>query len=133
MKDGKSRLLGVDWGSEKIGLSLCDPLWMVAHPLTIVRREQGRSILDVFEKICIENKVAAIILGIPLEKDGTMGEQASKVQRFKDALHRRLPYPIILWDEFNTSQDAHYYAQGKDPDAWAATLILEDVLKQIYP
>ena len=96
------RILGLDYGSKTVGVAICDPLGWTAQPVeTIVRKEENklRRTLARIEAIVKEYSVETIVLGLPKNMDGSMGERAEKTLEFKGMLERRMGLPVIMWDE----------------------------------
>ena len=91
------RYLAIDYGSKRTGLAICDPAETIASPLTVIhgQKELLRRISDIVET---EN-VEAIVLGLPLNMDGSTGPQAELVFKFADQLKAHLDIPILFQDE----------------------------------
>jgi putative pre-16S rRNA nuclease len=121
------RYLALDVGDRRIGLAVGDEEGGIARPLRTLERRSleadVRSIADVVRR----EEVAALLIGLPLTLRGEEGHQAIRVRRFAEACGR-LGLPIRLHDErFTTSEAA---IQGApDPDAGAATILLEDFFR----
>ncbi|MCR4907855.1 MAG: Holliday junction resolvase RuvX [Lachnospiraceae bacterium] len=138
------KLLGLDYGEKTVGVALCDTSASVPMPLETIRREREnhlRKTLTRIEELIFETKVHAIVVGLPLNMDGSEGERAEKARSFADKLTRRTGLPVYMQDERLTSVDAEKYirenyADGakkarkvkEEVDAVAAALILEDYL-----
>ena len=91
------RYLAIDYGSKRTGLAICDPAETIASPLTVIQgqKELLKKIADIVEA---EN-VEAIVLGLPLNMDGSTGPQAELVFKFADQLKAHLDIPILFQDE----------------------------------
>jgi len=100
------KILGIDYGSKRIGLAISDELGITARPLTVIARKNLERDLDVLENIMRENKAEQIVLGLPLRLDGTRGIQCEKVEKFAATLQARFALPIILWDEALSTWEA---------------------------
>jgi len=101
-----SRILGVDYGSKRIGLAISDPGGIIATP---VRTETCSGEEDALKKIiavCTELKADKIVLGLPLNMNGSQGPQAEKVTAFGEKLKSRLDIPLEMWDERLSSVSA---------------------------
>ncbi len=98
-RPGKLRILGLDVGEKRIGVALSDPLGIVSKPLTIIEcREEEK----VFSKLCSlfkENEIKEIVVGFPLNFNGTIGRQGEKVLEFIEKLKQKVALPIKKWDE----------------------------------
>jgi putative Holliday junction resolvase len=94
-----SRVLGLDHGDKRIGAALSDPTEMLASPLGILDAAKGGGILEI-ERLCREKDVKKIVVGLPLNMNGTTGPQAEKVWEFVRKLQAALPeIPVETWDE----------------------------------
>lgn len=100
------KILGIDYGSKRIGLAISDELGITARPLEVIVRKNIDRDLDVLEKIIRDNKAEQIVLGLPLRLDGTRGIQCEKVEKFAAALKERFSLPVILWDEALSTWEA---------------------------
>lgn len=133
--------MAIDYGSKAIGLAISDELQMTVRPLTTIRR--GKLKQDQFiENICqliAEYEAGLIVVGLPLNMDGTRGEAVLKVENFISKLRLRLSIPIATIDERLTSFEADRILRemGVSPkerktksDEYAAVLILQDYLDE---
>lgn len=96
------RVLGLDYGSKTVGVAVSDPLLITAQGLEIIRRDSENKIrktLARIEEIIREYEVDTIVLGLPINMNGTEGERAGKTREFKEHIERRSGIPVILWDE----------------------------------
>ncbi len=78
----KGRLLGLDVGTKTIGVAICDGDWLIASPKLTIARKGGKTDFLVIEKIIAENKIFAIILGLPLNMDESESKMSEFVKRF---------------------------------------------------
>jgi putative pre-16S rRNA nuclease len=132
----KGRLLGIDFGTVRIGLAVSDPLRITARPHSVLKRSELKADLEALADLVKEEQVQDIVLGLPRNTDGSSGPMVKLVEEFRDALAARLPRtPIHTYDETYSSQDADEMlrARFRDPkkrkaerDAWAAVLILRN-------
>ena len=129
------RILGLDFGSKTVGVAITDPLGMTAQGMEIVRRESPNKLR--IETIIKENDVELIVLGLPVNMDGSSGERVEKTKEFADMLTRRSGVEIIFQDERLTTVEAYEIMNEagikredryKYVDQIAATIILEDYL-----
>ncbi|MFC1888079.1 Holliday junction resolvase RuvX [Candidatus Cloacimonadota bacterium] len=132
-----SRLLGIDYGSVRIGLALSDPLKIISRPYKVILN-RGEETFQELEEIVSLNKVEKIILGLPLDKDGSDSEKTLEVRRFAEELSAALEIEVVLWDERYTSSKANSwlkemgidYRKSKTViDKIAASIILKDFLE----
>lgn len=101
-----SRILGIDYGSRRIGLALSDPLELLASPHATLKRTSERADLERLAKIVADYEVRAVVIGLPLRTDGKPGRQVERVRRFADKLQRKLSVPLIEVDERLTTRQA---------------------------
>ncbi len=93
------RILGLDVGDKRIGVAVSDPMGWTAQGLEVLMREDSGSDILRLKEIVKEYHVEAIVVGIPKNMDGTLGEQAEKVHEYIEALKEALGLPMIPWDE----------------------------------
>ena len=94
-----SRILGLDIGEKRIGVSLSDPLGIMAGALTVIERKADEAALKQIIDLARENEVGCIVVGLPRSLDGSLGKQAQAVQSFVDLLKERTELPVVTWDE----------------------------------
>ncbi len=96
----KGRLLGLDVGTKTIGVAVCDGEWLVANPKLTIARKGGKVDFLAIQKIIEENKIVAIVVGLPLNMDESESSMSKFVRRFADSLDEFLPdAKIIFFDE----------------------------------
>jgi putative Holliday junction resolvase len=100
------KILGIDYGSRRIGLAISDELGITARPLAVIARKNIERDLEVLGNVIRENSVERIVLGLPLRLDGTRGIQCEKVEKFATVLRERFPLPVTLWDEALSTWEA---------------------------
>jgi putative Holliday junction resolvase len=132
------KLLGLDVGLARIGVAVCDPLGLAARPLTVIERRSKREDFDTLADIVRREEVEAVICGLPLNMDGSEGQQARTTRKWAQRLARALrailgrTYPVIFWDERLSTFAAQEIlaATGMDvaEDAAAAAVILQSYL-----
>jgi putative Holliday junction resolvase len=93
------RLLGLDVGERRIGVALSDPLGILASGLlTIQRRGEAQDLAAILELVS-RHEVQGVVVGLPRRLDGSLGEQAHRVEAFAQRLAEVLPVPLEFWDE----------------------------------
>ena len=133
------RYLGLDLGSKTLGVSISDETLTIANILTTLHfeNEDYNSLLNPLEKIIIEKNIAKIILGYPLNMNGTIGKRAEITKEFKNTLENTFKIEVILQDERLTSvisnqilidADLSRKKRKKKVDGIAANLILQSYL-----
>lgn len=128
-------MLAIDAGERRIGLALSDELHLLASPLAVLDR--GRRLAPVLEallEIVRRERVEHLVVGLPLNADGSEGRQALRARDFARTVERVLALPVTLWDERLTTREASAIARanrrkrGAPVDDLAAALILQDYL-----
>ena len=131
------RILGVDYGDSRIGLSVCDELGILASPLATIKSESMRKNVDKITAIAKEQNAETIVLGLPLNMDGTEGIRASKSRAFARVLEKVSGLSVILVDERLTTVEADEIMDANNVpkqkrkeivDRIAAQLILQSYL-----
>ena len=133
----KSRLIGVDMGSKRVGLSISDENRKIATPLKTVDYENIQLLIVEIEKIINENNIGGIVYGNPKNMDGTEGSSSQSVKDKIKLISKKIEIPLVLWDErlstvgaFNLSSelDVNVTKRVKNIDKNAAAFILQDAL-----
>ena len=133
----KCRLIGLDLGSKRIGVSICDDKQLIATPLKTINRNLLKNLVDELRLIVDENDIKGIIVGNPLNMDGSSGRSAQSVKDTTENIEKNLDIPICLWDErlstvgaFNLSSqlDINVSKREKKIDENAAAFILQGAL-----
>ena len=133
----KCRLIGLDLGSKRIGVSICDDKQLIATPLKTINRNSLKDLVDELRLIVDENDIKGIIVGNPLNMDGSSGRSAQSVKDTTENIEKNLDIPICLWDErlstvgaFNLSSqlDINVSKREKKIDENAAAFILQGAL-----
>ena len=93
------RILGLDLGERTLGLALSDPLGMVASALKTIRRAGESKDLEALASVIAEQEVGEIVVGLPLNMNGSRGPQAENAEAFAGKLRVRFKLPVHLWDE----------------------------------
>ena len=98
-KKESMRLLGVDLGSKTIGLAVSDPLLKIASPITTLKRSKLSSNAIEFSNIIKNYQIGGIIVGLPINMDGTEGPRVQATRDWSLDLARILTIPVAFWDE----------------------------------
>lgn len=137
------KILAVDPGTKRVGLSACDELELTTRLLPVLSVKKSSALVQKILELVREEAFGAILLGLPLNMDGTQGEGAKRSQKLADSLKRefkkeKLECEVILWDERLTSFEAETrlrergVPKGKAKeylDSLAAEVLLEDFLR----
>ena len=133
----RCRLIGLDLGSKRIGVSICDEKQLIATPYKTINRNFLKDLIDELRLIINENNIKGIIVGNPLNMDGSSGRSAQSVKDTTENIEKNLDIPICLWDErlstvgaFNLSSqlDINVSKREKKIDENAAAFILQGAL-----
>ncbi|MBD7914157.1 Holliday junction resolvase RuvX [Clostridium sp. Sa3CUN1] len=101
------RILGLDIGSKTIGVAISDPLGWTAQGITTIRRTKKEQDLEEIKKICKEYSVETIVIGLPKNMNGTIGESGEKVLEFSERIKEETELKVEMWDERLTTVAAH--------------------------
>lgn len=93
------RLMGLDPGTKTIGLALSDVTWMIATPYVTIARKSWDKDLTALTDICQKEDVGGLVMGLPVQMDGTEGDRAIQVRKMADKILERADLPIAFWDE----------------------------------
>ena len=133
----KCRLIGLDLGSKRIGVSICDEKQLIATPLKTINRNTLTELISELKVIIDENNIKGIIIGNPLNMDGSSGRSAQSVKDTSQKIEENINIPICLWDErlstagaFNLSSqlDVNVSKREKKIDENAAAFILQGAI-----
>ena len=134
------RILGLDVGSKTIGVAISDPLGWTAQGIDTIRRKNKEQDIELVHKICKDYGVETIVIGLPKNMNGTIGEAGEKALEFAELLKEKTELPIEMWDERLTTVAAHRamleadLSRGKRKkivDKVAATYILQGYLDKL--
>jgi putative holliday junction resolvase len=106
MSNAKPRILGLDIGDRRIGVAISDPLAITAAGLETVTRVNTQTDVEAIKQIALRHGVVQIVVGLPQNMDGSIGEQAEKVRSFTKRLARSTGLPIVYEDERMTTISA---------------------------
>lgn len=101
-----NKIIGLDIGKKRIGISISDIMGLIAHPVETIQREPENLAIEKIKKICKENNVKKIVAGLPKNMNNTIGEQAQDCIDFANNFKNE--YEIIFEDERLTSKQAEY-------------------------
>ena len=133
----KCRLIGLDLGSKRIGVSICDEKQLIATPYKTIHKSKNNELIEELKNIIQENDIKAIIIGYPLNMDGSSGSSAQSVNDVSKNIDKELDVDVCLWDErlstvgaFNLSSqlDVNVSKREKIIDQNAAAFILQGAI-----
>ena len=133
----KVRFVGLDLGSKRIGVSICDERQSVATPFKTINKTNTNTLINELKIIIQENNIEGIIVGNPINMDGSLGRSAQSVNDIASNIAKSINIPVILWDErlstvgaFNLSNqlDVNVSKRVKSIDQNAAAFILQGAI-----
>ena len=133
----KCRLIGLDLGTKRIGVSICDEKQLIATPLKTINKNSLNELINELKKIINENNIKGIIIGNPLNMDGSLGPSAQSVKDTSQNIEKNLNIPICLWDErlstvgafkLTSQLNVNVSKREKKIDENAATFILQGAI-----
>ena len=136
-QSNKVRFIGLDLGSKRIGVSICDERQSIATPFKTINKTNTNELIDQLNVIIKENNIGGIIIGNPVNMDGSLGRSAQSVNDVALNISKSIELPVILWDErlstvgaFNISSllDVNVSKRVKTIDQNAAAFILQGAI-----
>lgn len=134
------RVLGLDYGDSRIGVAVSDMLGITAQPVTVIEEKSFHTQVKIAAQQAKELGAEKIVIGLPVNMDGTEGFRSDKTREFAGALEKKCGLPIVFWDERLTTAAAHRTLEesavsGKKRkgllDRIAASLILQGYLDSL--
>ena len=131
------RIMAIDYGDAHTGIAISDPTGLLAGFTTVITAYRPERVAEQVALLAQEHGAERLVLGHPINMDGTRGPRSEKAQAMKALLEEATGLPVVLWDERRTTIDAHQILlnSGKNAkkrkkvvDAVAASLILEGYL-----
>ena len=131
------RIMAIDYGDAHTGIAISDPTGFMTGYATVINAYRPEVVVQQITALVKEYGVEELVLGHPINMDGSRGPRSEKAHAMKALLEEALPQPVILWDERRTTIDAHQILMNngknakkrkKTVDAVAASLILEGYL-----
>ena len=132
-----SRLIGLDLGSKRIGVSICDERQSIATPFKTINKTNTNELIDQLQQIITEYNIKGIIIGNPINMDGSLGRSAQSVNDVSNNIDKSIDVDTCLWDErlstvgaFNISSqlDVNVSKREKNIDQNAAAFILQGAI-----
>ena len=134
------RLMALDIGDRRIGVALSDPGRTLSRGLQVIRRRSIEADMALIASLVSEHEVEKIIVGHPLRLDGSVGEQARRVEEYAAELEEAVGVPVEFWDESYSTERARQVMieagrkradRKKRLDAVAAAVILQDYMDRL--
>ena len=135
--DNNARLIGLDLGSKRIGVAICDDKRKISTPFKTIDYRNMQYLLDQLTNIIYENNISGIIIGFPINMEGSLGKAAQSVKDKASIISEKLKMDVVLWDErmstkgaFNISKelDVNVTNRVKKIDENAASFILQGAI-----
>ncbi|MBL6857382.1 MAG: Holliday junction resolvase RuvX [Pelagibacteraceae bacterium] len=104
--DKKSRLIGIDPGKKRIGIAICDENKIIATPYTTIIKNNFSDLMIEINKIISENDIKGIIIGNPINLDGSFSNSSQSAKDLAINLSKNITIPIAMWDERLSSRGA---------------------------
>ena len=132
-----SRLIGLDLGSKRIGVSICDEKQSIATPFKTINKTNTSELIDELKKLNEEYNIKGIVIGNPINMDGTLSRSSQSVNDVSNNIDNALDVDVCLWDErlstvgaFNLSSqlDVNVSKREKNIDQNAAAFILQGAI-----
>lgn len=136
----KGKLMGLDLGTKTIGVAISDSLRMAASPIETIRRAKFTADAERLMALITQNDVTGIIVGLPLNMDGSEGPRAQSARAFVRNLKQKTDLPIVFWDERLSTMavtrtmieaDLSRARQAEVVDKLAASYILQGALDRL--
>lgn len=130
------RMMGIDIGTKRIGVAISDELGFTAQGVEVIHRDKGK-VLERIKELAMAYRVERIVVGLPKNMNGTVGERGEEALRFGRKLETALSLPVVFWDERLTtvmaertliSADVRRKKRKQVVDQLAATFILQNYL-----
>lgn len=134
------RIVAIDPGTKRIGVAVCDELRVTTRPVEVITRASWKKLLERVKNIVAEYDAVAVVIGLPLESDGSESPMSVEARDMARKFRLSLEIPVYLQDERVTSYEAksRLWERGIDPrdarklvDSEAASIILSDFLERL--
>ena len=132
-----ARLIGLDLGTKRVGIAICDDKRKIASPYKTIEYKNMEYLVNELKNIIKENNIFAVIIGNPINMDGSFGKSAQSINDKAKVIEKELNLIIAMWDErlstsgaFNISSnlDINFSKKKKNIDEKAAAFILQGAL-----
>ena len=110
----KSRLLGIDPGKKRVGIAISDENKLVSTPLKTILKKNNTNVFSDILEIVKENNIKGIVVGNPINMDGSEGPSSQSAKHFAKILSNNISIPIVMWDERLSSQGAFNLSSNLD-------------------
>ncbi|OGW82601.1 MAG: Holliday junction DNA helicase RuvA [Omnitrophica bacterium RIFCSPHIGHO2_02_FULL_51_18] len=136
------RILALDFGEKRIGAAVSDPLGFTAQGLETIENKGKQNVFQALKELCRETNAEEMVIGLPVNMNGTVGPKAKQVLDLVPELQKELGIPVSTWDERLSSRQAlrlmieeglSRVKQKKQSDQLAAMIILQGYLESKRP
>ena len=133
----KIRLIGLDLGTKRVGVSICDEKQSIATPYKTLIKKDSNQLINEIKEIIDQNDIKGIIIGNPINMDGSIGKSSQSAKDVANNISKSINIPVCLWDErlstvaaFNISSqlDINVSKRERDIDKNAAAFILQGAI-----
>ncbi len=140
IKQTKGKIMSVDFGDVRTGLAVCDPSRLLASGIGYVSPGGIEKTADGVADAARENGVSAVVVGLPVNMDGSHGSRAQRCEKFARLLKERLDIPVAVFDERMTTMTASRYLNETNTrgskrkqviDTLSAQIILQNCLDRL--
>lgn len=121
------RIMGLDVGEKRIGIALSDPMGWTAQGHSVLQRKNAAYDFGELLKICREFAVDKIVVGYPINMNGTIGPKALEIQKFAELLRDKSKLPVDLWDERLSTRSAERTLLEADVSRKKRKLVIDKV------
>ena len=131
------KIMAVDFGDARTGLAICDKTELLASPVGVIHEKRFEHAVEKVAAAATENRAEAVIVGLPLNMNGSEGPRAELCRNFAEQLSSRVNVPVRMWDERQTTcaaadlldESGTFGTKRKEIlDSVSATVILDDYL-----
>jgi putative holliday junction resolvase len=131
------RIVGIDYGTKRIGIAVSDGLLITAQPLDTIRNTGPEAVFAAINKVIIEYGASEVVVGLPLNMNGTHSQKTRETLKFAEDLSRAVAVPVVTWDERLSSAHAERVLLEADmsrqkrkmlSDKVAAVMILQNYM-----
>ena len=126
-----SRVLGVDYGERRLGFAVSDEAGIIAMPLCVVAVDHPRQALDEVQRQVREKQAGRVVIGMPLNMNGSRGPAADAVERFVSRLRETVTVPVETWDERLSSKAAERILVDADVRRAKRKTVIDQVAAQV--
>ena len=132
------KIMAGDFGDARTGLAICDKTELLASPVGVIHEKRFEHAVEKVAAAAAENRAEAVIVGLPLNMNGSEGPRAELCRNFAEQLSSKVNVPVRMWDERQTTVSAAGYLNQTDTrgkkrkeviDAVAAVIILDSYLQ----